>query len=434
MKVGGYILLLASFAFGLYVYKPVRFDPGANPGEQIVPVLPTAAPITPAEPARRSFAIADPRPVLKSIGERAAERLARAPDGKTPAVAMADAGIAATPPDGTTALAAAADKIASQETATTEETQVKGRLTSVTPADDSSRDRLVRGIKRELRRVGCYDGQLDGDWDRGSKEAMGIFMDRVNATLPYHDPDYVLLNLVRGHKSLACGATCPKGQALNGEGRCLPNAIIAKSAKKSAQPQQVASAERAKGSTAPKTAKAAVTQPGASHQATVKPSPQLPAGDVRVAQRPPPLPGRMAMGGPGSGSSDGSSGSWWDNLVGAGDTAVPKPPQTLDAPVGLTRVPEPRLATRPASGAAAPVQTAAVAPAVVEVPVIEVQGPGATQLAPAARMQRRASRPSRGYRSRPPRAYAARPPERYAAKRWRGRNVQMMFQHPLGRM
>ena len=65
------------------------------------------------------------------------------------------------------------------------------RLASSRPADEDARRELVRDLQRELKRVGCYDGEISGTWSPGSKKAMGAFTERVNATLPLEEPDYI---------------------------------------------------------------------------------------------------------------------------------------------------------------------------------------------------------------------------------------------------
>ena len=65
---------------------------------------------------------------------------------------------------------------------------------------------LTREIQRELKRVGCYDGEENGRWNAKSRLAMKAFMDQVNARLPTERPDYVLLRLTQHHQGRACGA------------------------------------------------------------------------------------------------------------------------------------------------------------------------------------------------------------------------------------
>jgi hypothetical protein len=69
---------------------------------------------------------------------------------------------------------------------------------------------LTREIQRELKRVGCYDGEIDGKWNAQSRVAMKSFTDYVNAKLPVERPDYILLRLAQGHQGKACGSAEPK--------------------------------------------------------------------------------------------------------------------------------------------------------------------------------------------------------------------------------
>lgn len=96
---------------------------------------------------------------------------------------------------------------------------------AVTPGD---RDGLARELHRELKRVGCYEGDVSSAWTAQSRRAMKAFTDRVNATLPVDQPDYILLRLLQGHDGRACGAPCPAGQTSTDSGRCVPQAVIAK--------------------------------------------------------------------------------------------------------------------------------------------------------------------------------------------------------------
>ncbi|MGQ4828298.1 hypothetical protein, partial [Enterococcus faecalis] len=70
-------------------------------------------------------------------------------------------------------------------------------------------------------------GGADGQWTAATKRAMGQFNDRLNATLPYDDPDLILLTLVKGHRGIACGETCPAGQQMTEGGLCKPSSVLA---------------------------------------------------------------------------------------------------------------------------------------------------------------------------------------------------------------
>jgi hypothetical protein len=95
---------------------------------------------------------------------------------------------------------------------------------------------LAREIQRHLRRVGCYSGEVTGVWSPAARRAMKAFTDRVNATLPVDEPDYILLAMVQNHQDKACGRGCPAGEHAAEDGRCLPNAIVAQSGRKLAAP------------------------------------------------------------------------------------------------------------------------------------------------------------------------------------------------------
>src|SRR5258708_6448997 len=87
------------------------------------------------------------------------------------------------------------------------------------------RDTLARELQKELKRVGCYEGELNGAWTPATRRAMKAFTDRVNASLPVDEPDAILFAMVQSHQDRACGKPCPSGQGSNEDGRCLPNGI-----------------------------------------------------------------------------------------------------------------------------------------------------------------------------------------------------------------
>ena len=72
---------------------------------------------------------------------------------------------------------------------------------TASPRDPAS---LARQLQSELRRVGCYDGELSGVWTPRTRMAMKAFTDRVNASLPVDKPDQILLALVQNHQGVAC--------------------------------------------------------------------------------------------------------------------------------------------------------------------------------------------------------------------------------------
>ena len=172
---------------------------------------------------------------------------------------------------------------------------------------------LGRELQRELARVGCYEGERNGIWTPATRKAMKAFTDRVNATLPTEEPDHILLALVQGYRDKVCGVTCPAGQGLAEDGRCMPSAILA--AKKPSQllrpvPQRVDAAPASAG-------RLAIPTPAA---------PPLSSPDER----------RMGLAGP-SAPKD----------PGAVDGQVPVAAAALDAPAQPVPAPAPGAARRP---------------------------------------------------------------------------------------
>ena len=100
------------------------------------------------------------------------------------------------------------------------------------------KDGLTREIQRQLKRAGCYGGAITGVWSPAVRQAMKAFTDRVNAALPVEQPDHILLALVQNHKQATCGAACPPGQSAGGDGRCLPNALLARAKKSNARAKE----------------------------------------------------------------------------------------------------------------------------------------------------------------------------------------------------
>lgn len=125
----------------------------------------------------------------------------------------------------------AASAVASAPAVVTVAPNNRPRL-AVNPAPKSGvlttdRTQLARELQKELRRVGCYDGEINGGWTTSTKRAMKTFTERVNASLPVEEPDLVLLSLVQGQADKTCGRPCPAGEAAAEGGRCVPAAVAA---------------------------------------------------------------------------------------------------------------------------------------------------------------------------------------------------------------
>ncbi|MEQ1714918.1 MAG: hypothetical protein ABL907_02845 [Hyphomicrobium sp.] len=221
-RLGGLLLMLAGVSLGAYTFLPPPSD-----GEENLRAV-TRISAAPDRAAATSEV---------TSGTSAAAHAA------TVNAATAQQAVAASPIE----TAAISKPSTTWSAIVTAEAAQQGRMTSSKPGDGETRAQLTRDLQSELKRVGCYGGDVTGNWTPSTKRAMGAFMDRVNATLPIEEPDYILLTLVQGHSAQACGAACPSGQTASGDGRCMPHAVMAaRSAKKApaAQEQRVAQDDR----------------------------------------------------------------------------------------------------------------------------------------------------------------------------------------------
>ncbi len=151
-------------------------------------------------------------------------------------------------------------------------------LKSSLPTNGSARYALIRDIQKELKRVGCYWGKIDGDWGPGSKRAMQGFVRTVNATLPTNKPDYILLALARSQTAQVCGVTAP-APIIAHNTRTLDKKVAAKNSPRSAR-------------------RAARVSPVSVPQPRLARVGQLPVARHQARHPDGPLPGRMAVGGP----------------------------------------------------------------------------------------------------------------------------------------
>jgi peptidoglycan hydrolase-like protein with peptidoglycan-binding domain len=158
-------------------------------------------------------------------------------------------------------------------------------LRSSQPGDAPPRYELARDLQRGLKRAGGYGGAITGVWSPSTKRAMSAFLERANATLPIEAPDFILLSLVQSHDEIVCSDACPSGQMMDRAGRCMPNAVVAQTDKRSDSPDATTKATRRA-------------------RVVVGSAEQLPWLDrngrslVTPSHRSAPLPGMMSMGGP----------------------------------------------------------------------------------------------------------------------------------------
>jgi hypothetical protein len=87
---------------------------------------------------------------------------------------------------------------------------------------------IARETQKELHRLGCYEGEINGFWSPQSRSAAQKFVDRINARLPVDKPDDALLALLQSQMGHVC-SQCPRGQEFDAAGRCMPTALLKRS-------------------------------------------------------------------------------------------------------------------------------------------------------------------------------------------------------------
>jgi hypothetical protein len=169
--------------------------------------------------------------------------------------------------------------------------------------EHQSRD-LTLAVQTELRRLGCYAGDIDGAWGPASMQGLRAFMDEAGTTLPAGKPDYVTLTLLRGYTGRMCGDECPSGRRSPATGACLSGPTLAtRTIRRTIEHGQesgrsrgpAVAAARGDVSSAPTTSNASGWT-----TTTVETAPVLVRGPSVVSnpRNTPPLEGRMAVGGP----------------------------------------------------------------------------------------------------------------------------------------
>ena len=268
------------------------------------------------------------------------------------------------------------------------------------PAGVAQKALLARDIQRELQRVGCYLGEIDGIWGPGSQRAVMAFMERVNAVLPVDEPDVFMLSLLATENNAICGTTCPHGQILSAGGRCLPTTLLAHD--DSLEPRLARGPTLASRTRRDALEPVTAQDPDGAWTAVV-------ADAAEPVRRPPPLHGRMGIGGP------------------RPDDAIQPSSRTSEAilPIASNRLHrtaslepsslEPWLSTEVVNE----VREEVIRPVTAVVPERRMAAPTVT---PRRQARERAAERPRAVKS--------------SRKNWRSnyRQVQHLFEHPLGRM
>jgi len=79
---------------------------------------------------------------------------------------------------------------------------------------------IARLLHAHLKRVGCNPGNVDGNWDDASKNALQSFNKNAQTKLNVQIASLNALDSVRGKTDRVCPLACKKGQRADGD-RCI---------------------------------------------------------------------------------------------------------------------------------------------------------------------------------------------------------------------
>lgn len=283
----GFGILAAGVFLGAAIFRQPE-EPFGSGGETVV-----AAVVQPTDKA------AEPPPPIMSAGRSFSPRLpgfggvsATSPRAEPPPVAAGVGPVATVVPAAPVVPAAgppdAASPLASPPVVVTVAGGGKGAVKAVKPSDEAARRELVRNLQQELKRTGCYDGVVSGDWTPNTKRALAALVGRVNSSLPVEEPDYILLALARSQHGQVCGKACGPEEGVATDGRCLPKAVLAHEANRRAKPGD----KRAEPPLMAEVPPAIAVVPSPAQQR----APEPPSAVVVAPAPTEPLPGRMAIG------------------------------------------------------------------------------------------------------------------------------------------
>jgi len=120
------------------------------------------------------------------------------------------------------------------------------RTSSAAPTVD--RREFARALQLELKRVGCFDGTVDGEFGNATRAALRNFAKFAAISLPDQDASADAIQAVRGFDKRICPLVCPSGERAEGE-RCIRivcggGQVLRNGACISIEPKRPASARR----------------------------------------------------------------------------------------------------------------------------------------------------------------------------------------------
>ena len=116
------------------------------------------------------------------------------------------------------------------------ETQIASLAAEAERVAAANRKAMTRSLQIELKRVGCYQGDVTGQFDDATKAAWHSFASLASVAMP-DDVSADALKAVRGVGKRVCPLVCPSGQHGDGD-LCVANAPPPASAASATEPSR----------------------------------------------------------------------------------------------------------------------------------------------------------------------------------------------------
>jgi hypothetical protein len=107
------------------------------------------------------------------------------------------------------------------------EADKRQQTAAVSPSEQSVRPYSVpiqfivaRELQSELNRVGCYSGNIDGDWNAASRRALQNFNKHAETKLEVDVANFNAIAVIRSRMSRICPLVCDRGSRVQGN-RCV---------------------------------------------------------------------------------------------------------------------------------------------------------------------------------------------------------------------
>ena len=85
------------------------------------------------------------------------------------------------------------------------------------PPTPPSKAEVAKSVQAELRRVGCFSGPADGDWDAASRRALELYNKNAGSTLDARAASTEALEAIKLKTARVCPLTCKSGQRRDGD-------------------------------------------------------------------------------------------------------------------------------------------------------------------------------------------------------------------------